>query len=68
MRADRALAAILLGALALSGCAYKPLKAPCAPDEGGQPLAYADPPPALAVPEPLRAFDSCGPMRPIGAN
>lgn len=68
MRPARMLAAAVLAALALSGCAYRPLKAPCSPDEGGTPLAYADPPPALPVPAALRALDSCGPMRPIGAN
>lgn len=68
MRTRPALAATLLAALALSGCAYRPLKAPCSPDEGGAPLAYAYPPPALPLPEPLQAIDSCGPMRPIGAE
>ena len=57
-------ASIALG-LALSGCAYKPLKAPCSPDEGDKPLAYADPLPALPTPEPFRALDACGPMKPI---
>ena len=51
--------------VALSGCAYKPLKAPCAPDEGDQPLAYTDAPAAPASPEPFRTLDSCGPMKPI---
>lgn len=58
--------AIILGAIALglilSACAYKPLKAPCGPDEGGQPLAYAAAP---NVPEPFASIDPCGPMRPI---
>jgi hypothetical protein len=50
-------------ALALSGCAYRPLKAPCSPDEGGQPLAYAGG--SAPTPEPFRSLDSCGPMKPI---
>ncbi|AOO85129.1 hypothetical protein BHK69_31040 (plasmid) [Bosea vaviloviae] len=58
--------AIILGAIALglvlSACAYKPLKAPCGPDEGGQPLAYAEP---SASPEPFASIDACGPMQPI---
>jgi hypothetical protein len=52
-------------ALALGGCAYKPLKAPCSPDEGGTPLAYSDMHPLPAPPEAFKALDSCGPMRPI---
>ena len=55
---------VLATAVALSGCAYKPLKAPCAPDEGGVPLAYAPAFPT-ASPEPFRALDRCGPMRRI---
>ncbi|MDX3805948.1 MAG: hypothetical protein QHC89_05955 [Bosea sp. (in: a-proteobacteria)] len=55
------LGTIVLG-LALSGCAYKPLKAPCGPDEGGQPLAYTA---GSSLPEPFAANDPCGPMRPI---
>jgi hypothetical protein len=51
-------------ALALAGCAYKPLKAPCSADEGGTPLAYAEPP-APPAPAAFTALDSCGPMRPI---
>jgi hypothetical protein len=51
-------------AVALAGCAYKPLKAPCSPDEGGTPLAYADTP-SHQVPAAFTALDSCGPMRPI---
>jgi hypothetical protein len=54
---------VLVGA-ALSGCAYKPLKAPCSPDEGGTPLAYADMP-TPAQPEAFKRLDRCGPMRPI---
>lgn len=58
--------AIILGAIALglilSACAYKPLKAPCGPEEGGQPLAYAASP---SLPEPFTSIDPCGPMQPI---
>lgn len=50
--------------LALAGCAYKPLKAPCSADEGGTPLAYTDTP-SHQVPAAFTALDSCGPMRPI---
>ena len=56
--------AIAAGVL-LSGCAYKPLKAPCGPDEGGQPLAYAPEAPLPAGPEPFISPGSCGPMKPI---
>ena len=50
-------------AMALAGCAYKDLKAPCAPDEGRRaPLAYAEPP---SPPEPFEETDACGPMTPI---
>lgn len=55
---------VILVPVALSGCAYKPLKAPCSPDEGGTPLAYSD----VSTPhasDALRSFDRCGPMRPI---
>lgn len=55
---------VMAAALAVSGCAYKPLKAPCAPDEGGAPLAYAPAHPNT-TPEPFRSFDQCGPMRRI---
>jgi hypothetical protein len=58
--------AIILGVIAfgltISACAYRPLKAPCAPDEAGQPLAYAA---SSTMPEPFASIDSCGPMRPI---
>jgi hypothetical protein len=56
--------ALAIVATALAGCAYKPLKAPCSPDEGGTPLAYSDLP-SPAVPEALQRLDRCGPMRPI---
>lgn len=57
------LTVLAVAALALTGCAYKPLKAPCAPDEGGAPLAYAEP--KASTVEPFRALDRCGPMKPI---
>lgn len=59
-----AVAAICTMSLALAGCAYKPLKAPCSPDEGGAPLAYAEPE-TTTLPEPFRRVDTCGPMKPI---
>lgn len=49
---------------AVAGCAYKPLKAPCSPDEGGTPLAYTDAA-TPTEPEAFRRLDNCGPMRPI---
>jgi hypothetical protein len=57
-------AALALIGTALAGCAYKPLKAPCSPDEGGTPLAYSDVTPP-AFPKPVQRLDRCGPMRPI---
>jgi hypothetical protein len=54
----------VLVAAALSGCAYKPLKAPCSPDEGGTPLGYADMQ-ASTQPKAFKSLDRCGPMRPI---
>ena len=53
----------LAATLALSGCAYRPLKAPCAPDEGGVPVAYT----ALtgSTTGDGAARDRCGSMRPI---
>ena len=65
MRAAVGLAIALVLATTLPGCAYKPLKAPCSPDEGGVPLAYAESPAAPALPPPLRSLDRCGPMKPI---
>ena len=47
--------------LALSGCAYKELQAPCARDEGSA-MSYADVP---ATPEPFASMDRCGAMRPL---
>lgn len=64
MKSIVAFAVIMLVATALAGCAYKPLKAPCSPDEGGTPLAYSDVTPP-AEPEAFRRLDHCGPMRPI---
>ena len=55
---------IVLVAAALAGCAYRPLKAPCSPDEGGTPLAYSETP-QPTVPRAFEALDRCGPMRPI---
>lgn len=60
----RRLLVLVAAALVLSGCAYKPLKAPCSPDEGGTPLAYA-PASSRPLPEPFRTLDACGPMRRI---
>ena len=51
-----------IACLALSGCAYKPLKAPCAADEDDRPLSYSEAPP---TPEPFRTLHACGPMKPI---
>ncbi len=59
------IAIVATACVVLSACAYRPLKAPCGPDEGDPPLAYTDPPSAVALPEPLRALDACGPMKPI---
>jgi hypothetical protein len=56
--------AVAFTALALAGCAYKPLKAPCSLDEGGTPLAYSDMP-APVQPGAFKAPGRCGPMRPI---
>ena len=48
--------------LALSSCAYKELKAPCARDEGAPAMSYAEIP---ATPEPFASMDRCGVMRPL---
>ncbi|OPH81374.1 hypothetical protein B2M20_17990 [Nitrobacter vulgaris] len=64
MRTVLALLVVAFTALALAGCAYKPLKAPCSPDEGGTPLAYSDVAPPT-VPGAFQHLDRCGPMRPI---
>ena len=55
---------LVLAALTLGGCGYRPLKAPCAPDEGGMPLAYAEQPRPTAI-EPFASFARCGRMKPI---
>lgn len=57
-------ALLALAALTLAGCGYKPLKAPCAPDEGGTPLAYAEQSRPAAV-EPFASLARCGRMKPI---
>ena len=51
-------------AAALAGCGYRPLKAPCAADEGGVAAAYSSLQ-AQRPTEPVPADDGCGPMRPI---
>jgi hypothetical protein len=61
----RAVALAIAAGVMLSGCAYKPLKAPCSPDEGGQPLAYAPQSAGSPMPEAFWSLDSCGPMKPI---
>ena len=58
------LLAIAAAALMLSGCAYKPLKAPCSADEGGVPMAYSELKTKPSI-EPFDSLDRCGPMRPI---
>lgn len=60
-RAARLLVAAA-AAVALAGCAYKPLKAPCAPDEGGLTVAYSSLRPA--GPGPMAGV-GCGPLKPI---
>ncbi|WP_197062678.1 hypothetical protein [Bosea sp. UNC402CLCol] len=48
----------------LGGCAYKPLKAPCAADEDGSSIAsYAGNEPL--APAVFTSLTPCGPMRPI---
>lgn len=48
----------------LGGCAYKPLKAPCAADEDGSSIAsYAGSEPL--APAVFTSLTPCGPMRPI---
>lgn len=47
----------------LSGCAYKPLKAPCSANEGTmQPMSYVQMERKSFGPF---AADTCGPMRPV---
>lgn len=64
MKAVSRLIVVLVVGLALSGCGYRPLKAPCSADEGGVPMAYSAMTSARA-PEPLDQHDRCGPMRKI---
>ena len=64
MSAASRLLVVTAAALMLSGCAYKPLKAPCSADEGGVPLAYAELKTKPSV-EPFDSLGGCGPMRPI---
>jgi len=62
LRAGFAFAALL----ALGGCAYAPLKAPCAPDDDAAALSYAEPSrPLLSLPLAFPLHDVCGPLRPI---
>lgn len=64
MSAGPRLIAILVIVVTLSGCGYRPLKAPCSADEGGVPMAYS----SLTVAStsgPANAPDGCGPMRKI---
>jgi len=62
LRAGLASAALL----ALGGCAYAPLKAPCAPDEDAAALSYAEPSkPLLSPPLAFPLHNACGPMRAI---
>ncbi|MBD3849158.1 hypothetical protein IED13_25950 [Bosea sp. SSUT16] len=53
---------ILAGLLA--GCGHKTLKAPCAPDEAGTPLAFAEST-TPHMPAAFAGLDPCGPMKPI---
>ncbi|GEC15458.1 hypothetical protein J2S34_003899 [Nitrobacter winogradskyi] len=64
MKMIAAFAVVTVMTAVLGGCAYKPLKAPCSPDEGRTPLAYSDLT-TPAVPEAFRRLDRCGPIRPI---
>ena len=51
-------------AVAIAGCAHTPLKAPCAPDEGGLTVAYSSL--RAAGPGPTSASRvGCGPLKPI---
>jgi hypothetical protein len=58
---------ILLASLLilLGGCAYRPLKAPCSPDDAPVPLAYTGATPAPPAGNTFDTVASCGPMRPI---
>ncbi|AVA23834.1 hypothetical protein [Rhizobium sp. NXC24] len=60
------LTAAVIGAVAISGCSHKPLKAPCARDEGPmQPMAFAAVEPRTEVASP---FDACGPMKALNSD
>ena len=72
------LAAVSAIVLVLGGCGYKPLMAPCSPDDGvppgydTTPLAYASKPRldlaapfTPALPKQSAGKDACGPMKPI---
>lgn len=48
----------------LGGCGHKTLKAPCAPDEAGTPLAFAEST-APHMPPAFDGLDPCGTMKPI---
>lgn len=60
-------------AVAIAGCAHTPLKAPCAPDEGGLTVAYsslraAGPGAIVSAPAPSTPSATrvgCGPLKPI---
>jgi len=57
------IATAIFTALLVSGCAVKPLKAPCSSSEGDpKPMAYAT---AAAKPDPFAKLDHCGPMKPV---
>lgn len=59
--------ALVLLAGQMNGCAYKPLKAPCGPDEDTQALAFAER--LMRIwPKAVIALDRCGTMRPIGGD
>lgn len=63
MRGGRLIAAGVLTAL-VSGCAVKPLKAPCSRDEGPPivPMAYS-----LLEPGQAGLRQECGPLQPVNA-
>lgn len=64
MKPSFRIAVAMLATALLTGCSYRPLKAPCSPDEGGTSLSYTDIQ-QPHVPGLLEASDRCGPMRPI---
>ena len=49
-------------AVPLSGCAYRDLKAPCAPDEAPAASSFAE---RQSEPEPFASMDRCGALRPL---